>query len=160
MANPSTLNLLSGNAFDFTAGLFPQIEFFVQKVSLPGLSTQPVKFPNPFAPMYNPGDNPVFDDLVVTFKVNENMDNWLCLFDWLCSTSTAAQYGTYNKDKIFSPLNLTVHSNKRVPMIEFNFITAFPYSLSALELSSTDGDIMYKDASVAFKYQRFEYKRL
>lgn len=154
--DPNLLNLMSGNAFEFSISNFKEVEFLVDKVTLPGLDVPPVKVPNPFAPVYVSGDSPSFTDLSVRFKVNESISNWLTLFNWISNTATASNYTTHNSENLYSNIILTVLSNKRNPLVEFTFVGAFPYSLSSLDLAITDGTINYKDAVVTFKFQRME----
>ena len=77
MTEPTNKNFLSPLGFDFRVKKLPTTNFFVTRVAVPGFSLGVVESPTPFVRMPVPGDKIQFNDLQVTFKIDEDMKNYL-----------------------------------------------------------------------------------
>ena len=83
---PKTTNFLSPLGAKFTIKKLPTVNFFVQRVAIPSLTVGEFPIGTPFsAKLQMPGDLVTFGDLVITFRVDENMDNY---------TLSIARFGT------------------------------------------------------------------
>ena len=158
---PTNPNFLSRGSFKFTLQRAPDLNFFIQKVNLPGISINPVQQPNPFVSIPHSGEHIEYEVLSVTFKVDEDMKNWIAMYNWMIGLGFPDNFGQYNtlkgQEKITqkaleSDLSLFVLSSHRNPIFEVIFRNAFPISLSELEFDSTSADVEYHEATVSFKY--------
>ena len=71
--SPSNTNLLHPNKFTMSFGRVPNMEYFCQGVSLPGISMSEVPRQNPFVDLYSPGEKAIYDMLNVTFYIDEEL---------------------------------------------------------------------------------------
>ena len=92
---PTNRNYLSPVGYRFTLKRAPNVEFFVQRVRIPGLTLPVVERPTPFVKIPEPGDHLEFDTLSVTFKINEDLDNYLEIFDWMIALGKPEKFEQY-----------------------------------------------------------------
>jgi len=148
-------SILNKNNFRLLIDKVPTVEYYVQSVTLPGLSfTEIVAEAGVGLDVYWPGDKVTFDTLSVTFLVDEDLANYQEIYDWINSIvpiSDPSAYGTYtgatknpigisslNEDNLntMSQITLVTNTNKNLPNRYFHFHDAFPISLGSLELQS------------------------
>ena len=110
-----------------------------------------------------PGDRLTYGDFSLRFLVDENLENYMAIHNWLTGLSfpeTAQQYRdlTTNNDGVedfneqFSDGSLHIlNSNFRDSAI-VKFRDLYPVSLTSLEFEATDSDINYFTAEASFKY--------
>jgi hypothetical protein len=73
---PQNLNFLSPLGAKFEIKRLPTINFFVQAVSLPSVSMGEVEVPTPFTKLRKPGDQLMFGDLVLQYRVDEDLEHF------------------------------------------------------------------------------------
>lgn len=161
---PSNKNFLSPLNFKFVLKRAPHVNFFVQKVTIPGIGLSAVTTPNPLLRIPEPGDQLDFEELSITFRVDENLQNYLEIQNWLRSIGkqTFQQYGAiasnkiYSGDSIKSAISLTVLSSAKRANYEIVFEDAFPISISSLDFDSSMEDVSYIEAQASFRYTSYE----
>jgi hypothetical protein len=160
-------NFLSSVGFKFTLTRARKVSFFSNSANVPGLSLGIAQQPTYLKDIDIPGDKMVFEDFNLRFIVDENLENYMQIQNWMrglgypeslneiyslqkqetnLNTSLNKQMNIYS-DGTLQALN----SNNRV-QFEVVFKDMFPYSLSALEFDSTNPDVEYFTAEVSFKY--------
>jgi hypothetical protein len=160
-------NFLSSVGFKFTLTRARKVSFFSNSANVPGLSLGVAQQPTYLKDIDIPGDKMVFEDFNLRFIVDENLENYMQIQNWMrglgypeslneiyklqkqetnLNTSLTKQMNIYS-DGTLQALN----SNNRV-QFEVVFKDMFPYSLSALEFDSTNPDVEYFTAEVSFKY--------
>ena len=169
MTTPTNKSFLSPLGFDFAIKKLPTTNFFVTRANIPGFSLGVVETPNPFVKIPIPGDKIQFSDLQVTFKIDEDMKNYLEIFNWIMGLGFPDNYGQYadikSKGKttgegIYSDASLTVLTSAMNPNMEFTFRNAFPYSLTDVDFNTSSADVEYLEATVGFRYELFTIKSL
>ena len=110
-----------------------------------------------------PGDKLSYGDFSLRFLVDENMENYMAVHNWLTGlgfpeTTQDFKDLTTNDDGIrdlkeqFSDGSLHIlNSNFRTQAI-VKFRDLFPISLTSLEFEASDTDVNYFTAEVSFKY--------
>lgn len=158
MADFST-QFLSPVGFSFQILRTPATNFFVQSVSLPGITTTSVEVPNPIKRIPVHGDHPVYDEFSVTFKINEDMSNYLEIFNWIRSFSTPDNYGEYESkySDIYSDGTLLIMTSQMNPNIRIQITDMFPTSLTPVEMMTTDTGIEYVTATAQFRFQDYSF---
>jgi hypothetical protein len=166
--NPQNRNFLSPLNFKFTLRRAPHINFFLQKVSLPQVSINPTPiYSNLLIDIPLAGEFVTFSPLTITFKIDEDLRNYLEIFNWIKALGDYGRDGDYAKlqdarpgeDKgLVSDLSLMVMSSTKMPNYEIVFIDAFPTTISALSFNTVDSDVNYMEATVEFRYIYFEIK--
>lgn len=165
---PTNKNFLSPLNFKFIMKRAPHVNFFVQKVTIPAISLSEVNTPNPLLRIPEPGDHLDFDELRVSFRVDEDLQNYLEIQNWLRSIgkqsfqqySDIASKKIYSGESIKSDISLTVLTSARRPNYEIIFQDAFPTGLSSIEFDTSLEDILYLEADVSFRYTKYEITRI
>jgi hypothetical protein len=166
---PTNKNFLSPLGFDFRIKKLPTTNFFVTRANVPGFNLGVVESPTPFVRMPIPGDKIQFNELQVTFKIDEDMKNYLEIFNWIMGMGFPEKYDQYaalkNKARgsgegIYSDGILTIMTSAMNPNIEFTFKNAFPYSLTDVEFNTSSADVEYLEATVGFRFELFTVNAL
>jgi hypothetical protein len=161
---PTNLNFLSSVNFKFQIKKAPNINFFIQQVNIPGIAMSGPKAPNPFTDIPWPSDKIDFERLSVTFKVNEDMSDYLEIYNWirmLGFPETYDEYATieatpkYLGTGIKSDISILVLDSNDVPKLEYTIKDAFPIQLNGFVLSSTNPDVGYVTCTAIFSYTNF-----
>lgn len=166
---PTNTNFLSPLGFRFQIKKTPHVNYFVQAVNLPSMALGFTSIPSPFIKIPVPGDHLQFGDLDITFKVDEDMKNYLEIYNWMLGIGKPNDYQQYaalkNQDQgsgegILSDLTLTVLSSAMNPIYEITFVDAYPTSLSGLQFTSELADVEYLQSTVSFQYRIFNITAL
>jgi len=162
---PTNNNFLSPLGLRFTIKKTPLVNYFVQSATIPSVSIGRVDIPNPFVKIPFAGTQLTFDPLAIVFKVDEDMKNYLEIYNWLIGLGFPEDFNQYKTlasaqpmsgEGIVSDCTLTVLSSAMNPNIEIVFYDAYPTSLSSISLDSREQDVNYIDATVTFAYRSFK----
>ena len=183
---PDKLDYASPTQFRFGIHQLPKVEFFVQTCNLPGLTMNNTEIPNPFKNIPVMGEKIEYEDLNLTFLVDEYLENYLQLHQWLTAigfpekreqfrthrdvtSNTPASGGTPSVDTInsavadkamYSDAYLMILSNKNNPIVEIDFKNVFPTSIGGLSFDGGATDVEYLTCDITFKYQIYEIRTL
>lgn len=165
---PSNKNFLSPLNFKFIIKRAPHLNFFVQKVTIPGITLPATYSPNPIVRIPEIGDQLEYDELSISFRVDENLQNYLEIQNWMRGSgkqsfeqySTLASNPSYTGESIKSVVSLTVLSNAKRPNYEFVFEEAFPTKISSITFDSSMEDVSSIEAEVEFRYIKFEILKI
>ena len=183
---PDQLDYASPTQFRFGIHQLPKVEFFTVSANLPGVSVPSATFATPFTDISIMGEKPEFENLSISFIVDEYLENYISLHNWLTGISfpksrsqfstfrdvtsnTPAGGGTPSVDIIgsatpdkamYSDAFLMILTNKNNPIVEVNFHNIYPTSLSSLDFSQAATDVEYMTASAEFAYQIYEITTL
>jgi|TARA_Y100000296_G_scaffold67720_1_gene80517 hypothetical protein len=183
---PDQLDYASPTQFRFGIHQLPKVEFFTVNANLPGINISPASMPTPYKDIPIIGEKTEYDNLTITFIVDEYLENYISLHNWMTgigfpqdrsqfstfrdtTSNTPAAGGTNPVDRIgktvpdkamYSDAFLMILSNKNNPVVEVNFSNIFPISLSALDFSQAATDVEYMTASADFSYQLYEINTL
>ena len=156
-------NYLSNVGFNFKLARYPKIDFFSNTVNLPGLSLWVVNAPNYLKELPLPGDRLVFDDLTLTFIVDEKLENYLAVHNWMRGLGfpdsikdfidqVTDQDNLIDMDQQYSDGTLLVLNNQFNSVARVKFNGLFPTSLSGLQFDASNDDYQTLTATVTFKY--------
>ncbi|SRR6266704_1743849 len=166
---PTETNFLNPNNFKFLLRRAPNIQFYIQKVNLPGVSSPPAIQQNPFISRPMPGGPAEYEPLQIEFKVTENLLNYLELYNWFHAahhSTNLKEYGVlrdvpkYSDKGILSEIVLVILDSSRVPTFEIVYHDAFPNALSAVTFASDADGVLYAMCSATFSYHYFEIENL
>ena len=163
---PINTSFLSPIGFKFQLNNFPAVNYFCQSATLPGISISAIDVPTPLKTIAMVGDEVSFEELSIKFIVDENMKNWLSIYDWIIGLGFPTKEGQekYAKLAIASELTtdatLTVLTSNMNPQINFRFHSVFPLSLSSIAFDSGGTDIDYVTADVSFRYDVYTVENL
>lgn len=157
-------NFLSPLGYRFVMKRAPHINYFVQKVSIPTVSLGTASIATPFVDIPTPGTKLTFGLLRVDFKVDEDMNNYLEIFNWLVGLGFPDNFGQHRAlaqrtaqqgDSIYSDITLTVMNSTMNPNKQIIFKDCYPVDLGEVSLDSTATDVAYVTSSVSFAYRSF-----
>ena len=182
---PAKLDYASPIQFRFKCTKLPLVEFFVQSANIPGISLGSAQQNTPLIDVPLPGDKVTFSSLDMSFLVDENLNNFKEIHDWILglgfpdnhtqfqdlqsagsdrfpgSTRSTAATGTntpqpLNEGGIYSDAILTVLNSKNIAKTEIRFKNVYPTSLGGLNYDVRLTDVDYISATVSFNYTSYE----
>jgi len=158
-------NYLSTGGFDIKISRLPNVEFFSQKLLLPGVTANAVETQTPLRAFYNVPDHLRYADFDLSFIIDENMINYREIYDWLKGIGTPdslAQYDRLNESKegLVSDITVLMLNSHKNPNISFTFQNAFPIGLTPVSLDITTNDVVYAEATVTMRYDAFTIEKL
>ena len=80
---PTKMDYASPTQFKFQILKLPKVEFFTTAVNLPGLSLNSIEQQTPLTDIPVPGTKLSYQDLEITFMVDENLENYREIHGWL-----------------------------------------------------------------------------
>ena len=134
-----------------------------------------------------PGEKLDYDNLTLDFLVDEYLENYISLHNWLTglgfpesgkqfetfrdvtsntpakitSTKRAEAIGTVIPDRsMYSDAFIMLLSNKNNPILQVNFEDIFPISLGALDYTQGATDVEYMSVSAEFAYKIYTLETL
>jgi hypothetical protein len=171
--NPTNPNPLQPNKFILNFSRLPNIQYFCQSVSVPGLSLSEAVITNPFVDIYSPGEKAIYDLLNVTFIIDEELKSWIEVHDWLRAMTFPTKFEEYrqlpslansinNDPKFpqFSDASITIFSSSMKPYYRIKYIDVFPTTLSTFILNAQDGPDTIMTADATFRYSYFDIEKL
>ena len=76
-------NFLSPVGFKFTLAKYPKVDFFSNSARIPELSLGTAIEPSYLKDIDIPGEKLTYGDLTIRFLVDENMENYVSVYNWL-----------------------------------------------------------------------------
>ena len=163
---PTNINFLSPIGFKFQLNNFPDVNYFCQAATLPGVSIGTITVPTPLKQIELSGDEVAFEELTIRFIIDENMKNWLAIYDWIIGLGFPTEEGQakYKKlaetSELTTDATLTVLTSNMNPQINFKFQNCFPLNLSSIAFDSGGTDVDYVTADVSFRYDVYTVENL
>ena len=181
---PTVTDYSSPTQFRFGINQLPKVEFFTTSANLPGISLGELIIPTPYTDIPIVGDKITYENLSISFIVDEFLENYISIHNWLIgigfpsdrqqfttfrsttsNTSIAGGGGNTDIGKVgkttadrplYSDATLTILSNKNNPIVEVRYSDMFPVSLSGLDYNSQEADVDYLTATIDFRYKLYE----
>jgi hypothetical protein len=167
-------NFLSPVGFQFTLQKKPKIDFFCNSANIPGINLGVAMQPTPLKAIPIPGETLTYDDLTLRFMVDEDMENYLEVWNWLNQFGFPHDWGQYqqllNEDENskgkqtaisgMSDGTLFVYNSNYNVNLKVEYKDLFPVSLSSIQFDTTATEITYASAEVVFKYTIYDIIKL
>jgi len=171
--------------FRFKMTKLPLVEFTVQTANIPGISLGSTSFETPLKDIAGVGDKVTYQTLDVSFLVDENLNNYKEIHDWITglgfpqdhtqfktlqgtgadrfpgTTSSTAARGTSiaqpaDEGGIYSDATLTVLNSKNIAKTEIRFKNVYPISLGSLSYDIKASDVDYLQVQASFNYMYYD----
>ena len=182
---PSKFDYASPIQFRFKMTKLPTVEFFVQTANIPGITLGDTTMPTPLKEISMPGDKLTYQTLEVSFLVDENLNNYKEIHDWMTgigfpedhkqfadvlatgsdrfsrSTASTAAVGSgkpapLSEGGIYSDATLIVLNNKNIAKTEIRFQNVYPTSLGSLSYDIKASDVDYLRVQASFNYMYYD----
>ena len=182
---PTVFDYATGTQWRLAFNRLPKTTWFCTAANVPGITLGEAQYPTPMSDMFVTGDKLTFETLNITFLVDEELQNYRELWDWLVGMGSPVSHSqwettlakgdgairtfstpdadprtksTYEESNLYSDATLIVYSSKNQPKVEVKFKNMFPTSLSSLEYSQEATDVEYFKASATFRYLYYEFE--
>ena len=182
---PSKFDYASPIQFRFKMTKLPNVEFFVQSANIPGITLGETSMATPLKDIPIPGDKVTYSSLDVSFLVDENLNNYKEIHDWITglgfpqdykqfqtlqgtsadrfsgTTSSTVATGTSIKKPldeggIYSDATLTVLNSKNIAKTEIRFQNVYPVTLGGLSYDIKANDVSYLQVNASFSYMYYD----
>ena len=185
---PTKLDYASPTQFKFGINQLPKVEFFTVGANIPAINMGDAMFPTPFKDIPMMGDKLTYDNLSITFIVDEYLENYQSIHEWMTAIGfpkSRKQFSDFRANTsnapavtlgesldigdvkaatpvnaLFSDATLTILSNKNNPILNVFFRDIYPVVLGALDYTQTATDVEYMTSTVDFAYQIYEFEVL
>jgi hypothetical protein len=163
-------NFLQPTGFKFTLGKYPKVDFFSNTAQIPSINLGVAFQPTYLKDIPIPGDKLTYDDLTLSFLVDEDLVNYRIVHQWLERFGYPESVEQYqdlldleegpNTGKQFAEAGqsdgtLIIYNSNFNPVASVVFTGMFPVSLSTIEFDAKATDVEYVTASVTFKYTHY-----
>ena len=183
---PTKLDYASPIQFRFKMTKIPKVEFFVQTANIPGINLGTATVASPLYDYPVPGDKINYQSLDISFLVDENLNNYKELHDWISglgfpsnhqqfadlqatgadrfpgSTASSVAMGSKRtpaplaEGGIYSDATLTVLNSKNIAKTEIRFKNVYPLSLGSLSYDIKASDVDYIAVQASFNYLNYD----
>ena len=168
----SNRNLLSIVGFKFILERCPKVDFLCNQANIPdvnlGIAQQATYLKN--IPV--PGDKLNYGNLNLAFMVDEDMENYLQIYQWITSLGFPESIDQYRElrteDRFYPTIDQDDRYNERSdatlmiinsdynPSVKIKFKDMFPVSLSGIPFNATSEQQQYYTAQASFMYSIFD----
>ena len=161
-------NYLSPVGFKFVITKAPKADFFSNSANIPGINLGFAEQPTYLKNIPVAGDKLTYEDFNLTFFVDENLENYMQVHNWLKGLGFpesiqqfidlkrgdeyTPEVGAKSALNEYSDATLIIYNSSFNEISKVHFKDVFPISLSTIEFDATAGDINYVTATVTFKY--------
>tara|TARA_Y100000593_G_scaffold3200_1_gene6339 strand:- start:1637 stop:2215 length:579 start_codon:yes stop_codon:yes gene_type:complete len=168
----SDRNFLSVIGFKFALERCPKVDFYCNAANLPSITLGVAEQPSYLRNIPVPGDKIQFEDLQISFMVDEHMENYLEIYDWITGLGfpeSIDQYIQLGDDKKLAPENdpndnfnersdatLMILNSDYNTSVKVKFRDLFPIELSGIPFDAKAEQQEYYTATARFKYTMFD----
>lgn len=163
---PDSHSFLSPVGFQFGIQKLPNVNYFVTKANIPDISLGQIDtIDNTFIKLPVPGDKLSFGLLNITFNVDEDLNNYKEIYDWMIGLGFPDNFQQrgglavgqgIQQDGVYSDATLIVTTAQYRPNMNVRFVDTYPVNLTTLEFDVQSTDIEYLTASATFAYRKYE----
>ena len=179
---PTEFNYSQSNQFKVYLGLFPKTEWFVVRANIPAVTLGTAVQPTRLIDMPVVGDKLTYDQFYFTFIVDEKLENYMELHNWMMNIGFPQNYSQFDSSirpdgttrptgktfdsrvpgfgkvsdrDLYSDISLFILSSKNNPVVNIKMFESFPVSLTNIEYSQQESDTVYAECTVTFAYAFF-----
>lgn len=158
---PTNINFLALHRFRVIIKRIPNVVYFCQEANLPGVTVGAASQSTPFVDIPRPGDKCQFEDLTITFPVDEDFKNYMEIFKWITALGFPKKFDQYKRlatgpDGVYSEISLLILDSESNVSHTINFKGAFPTGLSGISFNVKEQDVSIPLATATFKYEQWE----
>lgn len=175
---PENKNFLSPLGFKFSIKRTPHVNWFLQTIQIPGISLARTDVSNPFSKFPVGGDHLEYGNIGITFRIDEDMANYLELYNWINAIGFPDNFDQYKEvapvnrrglggtastargEGLYSDGSLTILSSAKNANISIQIYDMFPIALSQLDFNTQLTNVNYLVGSATFACRRFQVSKL
>lgn len=184
------LDFAAPTQFRFQIQKLPEVQFFTTQANIPSVSLTELSQPTPLNQLTLAGSDMTYDDLAITFLIDEEYRNYREVHDWIkglgfpenhtqfqsllsensdrmpgsqsrgVQTESGKTYPATPDGAIYSDATLTILSSKNNPTLEIRFRDVYPKAIGPVALTTQDTEVTYLQADITFGYKYYEFYTL
>ena len=158
----SNLNYLQPTGFKVVIERtnYPNIEYFCQSFQHPGATLNPLELPTrrvtsvPLA-----GDKITFSDVTFSILIDENMESYKEMFDWMVRILNEGQVSHLSrgtKQPTYADITLHILSSHNNTVARIRYKDCVPTDLGSIQFQASSGDTTYVSYDASFRFSHFE----
>jgi len=169
----SNRNFLSIVGFKFLLNRCPKVDFYCNTANIPEVILGTAVQRTYLKDIPVPGDKLQYGDLNITFMVDEDMENYLQIYQWITSLGFPESISQFSElkdtDRLLpekpvagdhfnerSDATLMILNSDYNPSVKIKFKDVFPVALSAVPFNVTAEAQQYYTATASFRYTIFD----
>lgn len=166
--SPVNKNNLSPLGHKFVITRLPGVVYWCQSINVPDITLPDIKTGNPFVDLNFAGEHIKFSPLTITFKVDEDMTNYLEIFNWIAGLGFPERFEQFRNIEredldggaygIRSDASALINSSNMNANLEVIYRDIFPMSLTDLVFDTRLTDVPYVTAMATFSIRDFIIK--
>ena len=162
MANlTSNINYLAPTSFKLVIDRknYPNLEFFAQSINHPGASVSAAELPySRLGSVALAGDKLTFGELSATIILDEDMNSYTEMYNWLRRMVEQNRNAPTNLTKIPTEADITIsiltsHNNANK---QIRYIDCVPTLVGDINFEAAVGDVQYLVFPISFRFSYFE----
>ena len=165
--------------------IFPTTEWFVVRCNIPSVTLGQADQYTPFVDIAVVGDKLQYGDFNITFIVDEQLKNYMEMYNWVKNIGFPFEHEQFNKldrpdftnrsggqkynpekdtyskvndSDLYTDILLHIMSSKNNLVATCEIYEAFPTTLGSIEYSQQETDMTYAQCEVGFAYTWFDVK--
>lgn len=168
--SPPNKNQLSPLGHRFVITRLPNTVYWCQAVNVPDITLGEIKTGNPFLDLNYAGDHLKYSPLSITFKIDEDMTNYLEIQNWMVGLGFPEKFDQFAdlvRDDldggpfgIRSDASLLILSSNMNANIEVTYREIFPMALTNFSFDTRLADVEYITATATFSIRDFTIKTI
>ena len=182
---PEVFDYSQSNQFKVFMPIFPTTEWFVVRANVPSVTLGTADRYTPFVTIQMVGDHITYGDFNLTFIVDENLKNYMEMYNWVKNIGFPFEHKQFNKldrpdfsdrsggqkynpetdtyskahdSDLYTDIILHIMSSKNNLVATCEIYEAFPTTLGSIEYSQQETDMTYAQCEVGFAYTWFDVK--
>ena len=129
----------------------------IQSFEFPGVTVPAVEQPSYLKKIDVHGSLIEYDDLSITFAINETLSNYREIYNWLIKTGTPQKLEEFQTPDDLNYCTLMLTSNNKNTIIKVRFDKIFPTALSSFTMDTTsEHNIVTATATFKFNTMTFD----
>jgi hypothetical protein len=140
---------------------YPNLEFFCQNVTHPGMIMNPVELPvRKLAGLPFPGETLTFNELSTNILLDENLESYTEMFNWIRRLLENNMFDRNASGKSSQPnyadITLSILSSHNNQTKQVRYIDCVPTSLGDINFESTSSGQEFITFAASFRFNYFE----
>jgi hypothetical protein len=123
-------------------------EFLVTGFTVPGMSLNAMEQESPIRKIFIPGNEIIFDELVINFNIDENWLAWIEIFDWMKAIKSTTEI---DENIVYRNASLILLDSKYNPLKSIDFQDIFPMNLAPVDKNIDMESHVPDISSITFK---------
>lgn len=159
---PDTTNPMLDTHFKLTFSRLPNMTFWCTSTNIPSVTIGEVPVANKFVSLHVPGSSIQFDQLKVSFLVDEEFSNWNEIYKWMRQIVPFEDFTEIlsSDQKYYSDATVHCLNSAKRPHVNFVFKKLFPISIDGFDLNTMLTDSSPISINATFVFESFAMEKV